>query len=74
MKTEYQDAGMEARLIISGSILGWRKHRYLVDTILLRVPHLQSTEDYQFIMTTVISGAVADILFAEIIAEELGHK
>lgn len=74
MKIEYQERGTESRLVITSSILGWKKHRYLVDTILLRVPHLQSAEDYQFIMKTVMSGGVADVLFAKVIVGRLGYQ
>ncbi|HAK8205127.1 TPA: hypothetical protein H2W01_004802 [Salmonella enterica] len=72
MKVEYQDAGHEARLIITSSLAGWKKHIHLVDEILLRVPQLRAETEGVFIVTTTVSGFTADVLRAEIIAEEYG--
>ncbi|EAX5231300.1 hypothetical protein FDZ39_18460 [Salmonella enterica] len=74
MKIEYQDAGMEARLIITSSLLWWRKHIHLVDEILLRVPQLRAVSEGCFIMSTVISGQTSDVLLAEMIVEGMGYK
>ncbi|EDX0371740.1 hypothetical protein GTL21_002385 [Salmonella enterica] len=74
MKIEYQDAGMEARLIITSSLLWWRKHIHLVDEILLRVPQLRAVSEGFFIVTTTVSGFTADVLLAEVIAEELDYQ
>ncbi|EEG2531145.1 hypothetical protein GYD82_003737 [Salmonella enterica] len=70
MKTEYQDAGMEARLIISSPIFSVQKHNRLVDEILLRVPQLREESEGFFIRTTCISGCVADVLLAEEVARQ----
>ncbi|ECW0107027.1 hypothetical protein J9T75_002919 [Salmonella enterica] len=72
MKIEYQDAGMEARLIITCTIFSARKHNYLVDKILMRIPQLREETEGLFIRTTCISGCVADVLLAEEIARECG--
>ncbi|EGX3935232.1 hypothetical protein AXA92_25935 [Salmonella enterica] len=74
MKIEYQDAGMEARLIITSSPLWWRKHIHLVDEILLRVPQLRAVSEGFFIVTTTVSGFTADVLWAEMIVEGIGYK
>lgn len=74
MKIEYQDAGMEARLIITGTIFRVRKHNRLVDEILLRVPELRAVSEGFFIVTTTVSGFAADVLRTEMIVEGLGYK
>lgn len=74
MKIEYQDAGMEARLIITGTIFSARKHNRLVDEILLRVPELRAVCEGFFIQTTFIYGDPADVLLAEVITEERGYE
>ncbi|EBQ9005285.1 hypothetical protein [Salmonella enterica] len=74
MKIEYQDAGMEARLIITSSLLWWRKHIHLVDEILLRAPQLRAVSEGCFIMSTVISGHTSDVLLSEMIVEGMGYK
>lgn len=68
MKIEYQDAGMEARLIITSPIFSVRKHNHLVDKILMRIPQLREESEGFFIQTTCIYGCVADVLLAEEIA------
>lgn len=72
MKTEYQDAGMEARLIITSTIFSARKHNRLVDEILLRVPQLSAVSEGFFIRTTCIYGGVACVLLAEEITRWYG--
>ncbi|EMP4237325.1 hypothetical protein WD237_003188, partial [Salmonella enterica] len=52
MKIEYQDAGMEARLIITGTIFSVRKHNNLVDRMLMRIPQLREESEGFFIQTT----------------------
>ncbi|EGR9571016.1 hypothetical protein I4Z71_002922 [Salmonella enterica subsp. enterica serovar Grumpensis] len=74
MKIEYQDAGMESRLIITSSFLWWRKHIHLVDGILLRVPQLRAVSEGFFILTTIISGFTVDVLRAEVTTEELDYQ
>ncbi|HAD5969485.1 TPA: hypothetical protein G8O67_003417 [Salmonella enterica] len=74
MKIEYQDAGMEARLIITSSLLWWRKHIHLVDEILLRAPQLRAVSEGFFIVTTTVSGFTADVLRAEMIVEGMGYN
>ncbi|EAM9431042.1 TPA_asm: hypothetical protein G0G78_13710 [Salmonella enterica] len=73
MKIEYQDAGMEARLIITGTIFSVRKHNNLVDRMLMRIPQLREESKGFFIQTTCIYGCVADVLLAEEIAKEHGY-
>ncbi|EBW6364235.1 hypothetical protein DPU24_26315 [Salmonella enterica subsp. enterica serovar Oranienburg] len=74
MKIEYQDAGHEARLIITSCLTGWRKHIHLVDEILLSVPQLRAVSEGFFIMTTTVSGFTADILRAESVVEKHGYR
>ncbi|ECO8398763.1 hypothetical protein AATK55_001745 [Salmonella enterica] len=74
MKIEYQNGGEKSRLIITSGFLWWRKHVRLVDEILLRVPELRAVSEGFFIVTTTVSGFTADVLRAEIIAENLGFK
>ncbi|EJA5988508.1 hypothetical protein OD507_005086 [Salmonella enterica] len=74
MKIEYQYAGTEARLIITDTIFSARKHNRLVDEMLLRVPRLRAVCEGFFIQTTCIYGCVADVLLAEVIAEEYGYE
>ncbi|HGJ4159405.1 TPA: hypothetical protein ACJGMW_004490 [Salmonella enterica subsp. enterica serovar Grumpensis] len=74
MKIEYQEGGAESRLVITSGFLWWRKHIHLVDEILLRVPQQRAVSEGFFIVTTTVSGFTADVLRAEIIAENLGFK
>lgn len=73
MKIEYQDAGTEARLIITSTIFSVRKHNRLVDEILMRIPQLREESEVFFVQTTYIYGCVADVLLAEEIAGECGY-
>ncbi|EJZ7016827.1 hypothetical protein OIP56_005071 [Salmonella enterica] len=73
MKIEYQDAGMEDRLIITGTIFSVRKHNNLVDRMLMRIPQLREESEVFFVQTTYIYGCVADVLLAEEIAGEYGY-
>ncbi|EDR0251971.1 hypothetical protein AAC27_001861 [Salmonella enterica subsp. diarizonae] len=45
MKIEYQDAGMEARLIITGTIFSVRKQNNLVDRMLMHIPQLREESE-----------------------------
>ncbi|EDQ7407945.1 hypothetical protein L4A43_12685 [Salmonella enterica subsp. diarizonae serovar 16:z10:e,n,x,z15] len=74
MKIEYQDAGMEARLIITSTIFSVRKLNRLVDEILMRIPQLREESEGFFIKNTYIYGETAYVLYAEIIIRQRGEK
>ncbi|EBZ3774712.1 hypothetical protein AID08_05920 [Salmonella enterica subsp. enterica serovar Minnesota] len=74
MKIEYQDGGEEPRLIITSSIFERGEHDCLVDEILFGVPTLQAVSKGFFRRTTVISGATAWVMCAEVTVEENGYE
>ncbi|EBV5082404.1 hypothetical protein DO659_03170 [Salmonella enterica subsp. enterica serovar Minnesota] len=74
MNIEYQDAGSEARLIITSSLFGWRSHRKLVNAILSEVPQLGVSEENGLMLNTMLYGPVAYVLCAEIVVEEMGYQ
>ncbi|ECF5902031.1 hypothetical protein YL93_17560 [Salmonella enterica subsp. enterica serovar Montevideo] len=74
MKIEYQNGGMDARLIITWTIFSLRKHSLLVSEILLRVPGVRVESDGFFMIRTYVSGGVDSVLCAELIAEEQGYE
>ncbi|EAW2934335.1 hypothetical protein MLB55_003531 [Salmonella enterica] len=74
MKIEYQDGGIESRLIITSWFFDWRVHNRLVDEILFRTPQLRAEDEGFFRKTTIISGKTAYVLCAEVVAEENGFE
>lgn len=74
MKIEYQNGGMDARLIVTWTIFSLRKHSLLVSEILLRVPGVRVESDGFFMIRTYVSGGVDSVLWAELIAEEQGYE
>ncbi|EMK7147942.1 hypothetical protein V9U78_004195, partial [Salmonella enterica subsp. enterica serovar Newport] len=67
MKIEYQDGGIESRLIITSWFFDWRVHNRLVDEILFRTPQLRAEDEGFFRKTTIISGKTAYVLCAEVV-------
>ncbi|EDU5072568.1 hypothetical protein GVC62_005192 [Salmonella enterica] len=61
MRVEYQDGGEESRLLITSWFFDWREHNRLVDEGFFR-------------RTTVISGATAWVMCAEVTVEESGYE
>ncbi|EBA9765561.1 hypothetical protein KTK71_003177 [Salmonella enterica] len=74
MKIEYQDHGEEARLLITSWFFDWREHNRLVDDALFCVPDLRAVDEGFFRRTTIISGTAAQVMCAEITAEENGYE
>ncbi|HAK8205232.1 TPA: hypothetical protein H2W01_004915 [Salmonella enterica] len=76
MKIEYQtqDGGEaeESRLLITSWFFDWREHNRLVDEILFCAPRLRAVDEGFFRRTTIISGATAWVMCAEVVAEENG--
>lgn len=62
MKIEYQDAGMEARLIITSTIFERRQHTRIVDGLLLSTTQLNVTDERFWIRTTIFTGLHAYVL------------
>ncbi|EDW2054869.1 hypothetical protein S518_002672 [Salmonella enterica subsp. enterica] len=65
MKIEYQDAGMEARLIITSTIFERRLHTHIVDELLLKLTQLNVTDEGFWVRTTIFTGLHAYVLCAE---------
>ncbi|EAB9445617.1 hypothetical protein CSU32_15195 [Salmonella enterica subsp. diarizonae] len=74
MKIEYQDAGMEARLIITSTIFERRQHTHIVDELLLKLTQLNVTDEGFWVRTTIFTGLHAYVLCAETFLREDGFK
>ncbi|EAN8329671.1 hypothetical protein EOY42_26380 [Salmonella enterica] len=74
MKIEFQNAGYEGRLIITGYLPESRKLNVVVDEILLRIPGLRVVEEGFFLRTIIITGKYAALLHAEAGLREIGFK
>ncbi|EAU5657268.1 hypothetical protein EF890_23515 [Salmonella enterica] len=74
MKIEYQDGGEKSRLIITSWFFERERHNRLVDGILFCAPGLRTVDEGFFRRTTVISGATAWVMCAEIMVEENGYE
>ncbi|EAA9298017.1 hypothetical protein ADQ49_27305 [Salmonella enterica subsp. enterica] len=74
MKIEYQDAGMEARLIITSTIFERRQHTRIVDGLLLSTTQLNVTDEGFWIRTTIFTGLHAYVLCAETRLKEKGFR
>ncbi|HFE7543056.1 hypothetical protein ACQSFK_24355 [Salmonella enterica] len=74
MKIEYQDAGMEARLIITSTIFERRQHTRIVDGLLLSTTQLNVTDEGLWIRTTIFTGLHAYVLCAETRLKEKGFR
>ncbi|EJW3678431.1 hypothetical protein OB138_000396 [Salmonella enterica] len=74
MKIEYQDGGEESRLLITSWFFDWREHNRLVDEVLFCAPGLRAVDEGFFRRTTVISGATAWVMCAEVTVEENGYE
>lgn len=74
MKIEYQDAGMEARLIITSTIFERRLHTHIVDKLLLKLTQLNVTDEGFWVRTTIFTGLHAYVLCAETRLKEKGFR
>lgn len=74
MKIEYQDAGMESRLIITGTIFERRQHTRIVDGLLLKLTQLNVTDEGFWVRTTIFTGLHAYVLCAETLLKEKGVR
>lgn len=74
MKIEYQDAGMEARLIVTSNIFERRLHTHIVDVLLLKLTQLNVTDEGFWIRTTIFTGPHAYVLCAETWLKESGFE
>ncbi|ELB6473050.1 hypothetical protein RH437_004472 [Salmonella enterica] len=74
MKIEYQDAGMEARLIITSTIFERRQHTHIVDELLLKLTQLNVTDEGFWVRTTIFTGLHAYVLCAETLLKEKGFR
>ncbi|HAK1939005.1 TPA: hypothetical protein H1Q11_005051 [Salmonella enterica] len=74
MKIEYQDAGMEARLIITSTVLERLRHNHIMDILLFRQPQLDVTDNGFWLRTTIFTGLHAYVLCAETLLKEEGFK
>ncbi|ECW2977137.1 TPA_asm: hypothetical protein GBZ67_21160 [Salmonella enterica subsp. diarizonae] len=74
MKIEYQDAGMEARLIITSTIFERRQHTHIVDELLLKLTQLNVTDEGFWVRTTIFTGLHAYVLCAETYLKEKGFR
>lgn len=61
MKIEFQDAGVEARLIITSTVFEFRKHNRAVNKVMTMVPKAFRTESSAFILKADIYGNAADL-------------
>ncbi|ECI0838876.1 hypothetical protein AU892_16880 [Salmonella enterica subsp. diarizonae] len=74
MKIEYQDGGEESRLLITSWFFDWREHNRLVDEVLFCAPRFRAVDEGFLRRTTVISGATAWVMCAEVVVEENGYE
>ncbi|EDA0235355.1 hypothetical protein OYQ83_002116 [Salmonella enterica] len=72
MKIIYQDAGYEARLIITGNLFEAGKINELLDKILLDSPQLRVVQNGFFVREIIIMGLPLHVLCAEAILHEAG--
>ncbi|EAN8329575.1 hypothetical protein EOY42_25815 [Salmonella enterica] len=72
MKIIYQDAGFEARLIISGNLFEAGKINELLDKILLASPQLRVVQNGFFVREIIITGRPLHVLCAETVLHEVG--
>ncbi|EBJ7457272.1 hypothetical protein ACFDWB_005353 [Salmonella enterica] len=72
MKIIYQDAGFEARLIISGNLFEAGKINELLDKILLASPQLRVVQNGFFVREIIITGGPLHVLCAETVLHEAG--
>ncbi|HAU5696233.1 TPA: hypothetical protein JD339_04380 [Citrobacter freundii] len=64
MKIQYQDYGAVANIVITSTVLEFRKHNRVVDATLLCTPGIIATRTGMFFMKTVLSGKSRDMLRA----------
>lgn len=64
MKTEYQDYGAVANIIITSTVFEFRKHNRVVDATLLCTPGIVANRSGIFFMKSVLSGKSRDMLRA----------
>ncbi|EBY1953827.1 hypothetical protein DU191_20345 [Salmonella enterica subsp. enterica serovar Sandiego] len=72
MKIIYQDAGYEARLIITGNLFEAGKINALMDKILLTSPQLRVVQSGFFFREIIITGVPLHVMCAESILHEAG--
>ncbi|HCO1420643.1 TPA: hypothetical protein N7L77_004631 [Escherichia coli] len=64
MKTQYQDYGAVANIVITSSCLTLRKHNRVVDAVLFNVPGITENRSGFFWVKSSLSGKTRDILRA----------
>lgn len=64
MKIQYQDYGAVANIVITSTVLEFRKHNRVVDATLLCTPGIIATRTGMFFMKRVLSGKSRDMLRA----------
>ncbi|EEG1892200.1 hypothetical protein HYK08_005234 [Salmonella enterica] len=74
MRIEFQDAGYEARLIITGNLFEARKIDNLVDRVLFANPQLRAVQNGFFFREVFITGLQIYVLCAEALLEAEGFK
>lgn len=73
MKIECLNGGDDSCLIITSWFFEWLTHNRLVDEMLFRTPQLRAEDEvFLFRRTTIISGKMAYVLCAGVVAEENG--
>ena len=64
MKIQYQDYGAVANIVITSTVVEFRKHNRVVDATLLCTPGIVANRSGMFFMKTVLSGKSRDMLRA----------
>lgn len=64
MKIQYQDYGAVANIVITSTVLEFRKHNRVVDATLLCTPGIIASRSGMFLMKTDLSGKSRDMLRA----------
>ncbi|EOC0702464.1 hypothetical protein ACIU3Q_005670 [Salmonella enterica subsp. enterica serovar Kokomlemle] len=74
MKIEFQEGGIESRIVITSWFLDWQAHNSLVSDMLFSAPQLRAVDNGFIRRDTVISGKTPYVMVAEIVAEENGYE
>lgn len=70
MKIEFQDAGVEARLVITSTAFEYRKHNRAVNRVLSQMPKAYFVESGAFVLKTHIYGNAADLYQAYLFVQK----
>ena len=73
MKIELQHAGNDARLIITSGLFSWKNHNALVGEILMCLPRLRVEDSGFLFRTTIITGLLIHIMYAQTLLETAGY-